>query len=115
MSRRPDPPPAWLPEARRLYDLGLNAQEVGDRVGRNGSTVLAWFHRTGHHVRRQGQAVLPPRAVVHLMVTDPAHPSYKGPDSEIFSACCGLNWACLIASGLVTARPELVTCPGRAA
>jgi hypothetical protein len=43
------------------------------------------------------------------MVTDPDDPAHD----DVFTRCCGYNWHAVIASGLVTARPELATCPGR--
>lgn len=108
--------PPWLPEARELYAQGFSSVEVGRRVGHAGSTVIAWLRRYGVEIRRQGaRPVAVQKPVVHLMVTDPDDPRYAGPDSEIFTRCCGYNWRSLIATGLVTARVTLVTCPGRAA
>lgn len=107
--------PPWFPEAVRLYDLGLPAREVGAQVGVNGSTVLAWLHREGHPVRKQGGHEITVRLpVVHLMITDFGDPDYTE-DCDVFTRCCGYNWRALIAQDLVTSRPDLVTCPGRAA
>ena len=108
--------PPWLPLAQKLYAEGHSSVEVGRQVGHAGSTVITWLRRSGVTIRRQGATVLTTRRpVVHLMITDPENALYTGPDSEIFSRCCGINWTALIARDLVTARPDLVTCPGRAA
>ena len=50
-----------------------------------------------------------PEPVVHLMIID--RDDLRADD--IFTACCGLNWKSLICTGVITARHELVTCPGR--
>jgi hypothetical protein len=50
-----------------------------------------------------------PEPVVHLMIIDPD--DLRADD--VFSACCGYNWRSLITTGVITARHDLVTCPGR--
>src|SRR5690348_11906310 len=95
-------PPDWVPEAARLYALGLPSAEVGRRVGSNPATVLLWLRREGVAIRRQGPVTgvrLP--AVVHLMITDPDDPDWRDdPDYRIFTRCCGINWAALISKDL---------------
>ena len=46
---------------------------------------------------------------VHLIITDPDAPGHD----DTFTRCCGINWRVLANSGLITAVPMLVTCPGR--
>ena len=108
--------PDWLPLAQKLYAEGHSSVAVGRQVGHAGSTVIIWLRRSGVTIRRQGATVLATRRpVVHLMITDPGNALYEGPDSVIFSRCCGINWRVLVLRDLVTARPDLVTCRGRAA
>lgn len=109
--------PPWLERAQKLYAEGYSSVEVGRQVGHAGSTVITWLRRSGVTIRRQGSVRIPGvrKPVVHLMITDPDNALYEGPDNEIFTRCCGINWRALIPQGLVTARPDLVTCPGRAA
>lgn len=110
-----DPPP-WLDEARELYASGLSTVAVGKRVGVSDGTVNSWLRRSGVTIRRQGATVIAiRRPVVHLMITDPGNARYDGPDCEIFTRCCGINWQALIAQDLVTSRVDLVNCIGRAA
>lgn len=108
--------PDWLPLAQKLYAEGHSSVAVGRQVGHAGSTVITWLRRSGVTIRRQGATVIAiRRPVVHLMITDPENARYDGPDCEIFTRCCGLNWRALIAQDLVTARVDLVNCAGRAA
>jgi hypothetical protein len=67
------------------------------------------YHPGAKKTRARREAALD-APLVHLMITDTDDPEWN---SDTFAPCCGINWRVLAASGTVTSRRDLVTCPGR--
>jgi len=74
-----------------------------------GVTSFRLYH-PGDRTQDAGRPPAPGSHVVHLMLTDIDDPDWA---DDVFTRCCGINWRAVIASGTVTSRRDLVTCPGR--
>jgi hypothetical protein len=89
---------------------GMSAVELsGSSTGWNPEWGIAGY-RLYHPEDRTRDAPPAGSPVVHLMLTDRDDPEW---DSSVFTRCCGVNWEALAASGMITSRRDLVTCPGR--
>jgi hypothetical protein len=67
-------------------------------------------YHPGAKKTRTRRAAPPGSPLVHLLLTDIDDPERE---SGTFARCCGINWRALAASGTVTSRRDLVTCPGQ--
>jgi hypothetical protein len=67
------------------------------------------YHPEGRIEEAPREAQAPGWPVVHLMITDPEDQAH----SEVFTACCGINWRAVTGEGMITGNRNLATCTGR--